>query len=334
MNMPTLDEVARLAGVSRATASRAINGGSRVSAKAAEAVAEAVQTLGYVPNPAARSLVTRRTETVAMVVPESDERVFADPFFARTLHVVTQALAQRDLQVVLLIAQPGQEMQRTLRYLRGGHVDGAIVVSHHRNDALADHLAVIGLPASFIGRPLAGAEKVFYTDPDNVAGAREVTNILIERGCRRVGTITGPADMSAGIDRAVGWRAALDAAGLATDVLIEGDFTEDGGEAACEILLRDHPDIDGLMVASDLMAAGALRALGRAGRRVPDDIAVVGYDDLGIAERTTPPLTTVKNPIGDMAREAVRLLLAQLDGTTTHPRRVVFAPELVRRTSA
>ena len=332
--MPTLDEVARLAGVSRATASRAINGGSRVSAKAAQAVAEAVQTLGYLPNPAARSLVTRRTDTVAMVVPESDERVFADPFFARTLHVVTQVLSQRDLQVVLLIAQPGQEMHRTLRYLRGGHVDGAIVVSHHRNDALADHLAAIGLPVAFIGRPLTGAEKVFYTDPDNFAGAREVTNILIERGCRRIGTITGPIDMSAGTDRAAGWRAALDAAGLATDAVVEGDFTEDGGEAACEILLRDHPDIDGLMVASDLMAAGALRALGRAGRRVPDDIAVVGYDDLGIAERTTPPLTTVKNPIGDMAREAVRLLLAQLDGTTTVPRRVVFAPELVRRTSA
>ncbi|MFI5622147.1 LacI family DNA-binding transcriptional regulator [Nocardioides sp. NPDC051685] len=332
--MPTLDEVARLAGVSRATASRAINGGSRVSAKAAQAVAEAVQTLGYVPNPAARSLVTRRTDTVAMVVPESDERVFADPFFARTLHVVTQALAQRDLQVVLLIAQPGEEVQRSLRYLRGGHVDGAIVVSHHRNDALADHLAAIGLPVAFIGRPLTGADKVFYTDPDNIAGAREVTNILIERGCRRIGTITGPIDMSAGTDRAAGWRAALDAAGLATDAVVEGDFTEDGGEAACEILLRDHPDIDGLMVASDLMAAGALRALGRAGRRVPDDIAVVGYDDLGIAERTTPPLTTVKNPIGDMAREAVRLLLAQLDGGTTIPRRVVFAPELVRRTSA
>ncbi|MEI7054695.1 LacI family DNA-binding transcriptional regulator [Nocardioides sp. CCNWLW239] len=332
--MPTLDEVARLAGVSRATASRAINGGSRVSAKAAEAVAEAVQALGYLPNPAARSLVTRRTETIAMVVPESDERVFADPFFARTLHVVTQVLAQRDLQVVLLIAQPGDEMQRTLRYLRGGHVDGAIVVSHHRNDALADHLAAIGLPAAFIGRPLTGAEKVFYTDPDNIAGAREVTNILIERGCRRIGTITGPVDMSAGMDRAAGWRSALDAAGLASDAVVEGDFTEDGGEAACEILLRDHPDIDGLMVASDLMAAGALRVLERAGRRVPDDIAVVGYDDLGIAERTTPPLTTVKNPIGDMAREAVRLLLAQLDGGTTIPRRVVFAPELVRRTSA
>ncbi|TQL66995.1 LacI family transcriptional regulator [Nocardioides albertanoniae] len=332
--MPTLDEVARLAGVSRATASRAVNGGSRVSARAAEAVAEAVNTLGYVPNPAARSLVTRRTETVAMIVPEPDERVFADPFFARTLHVATQVLSQRDLQVVLLIARPGDEMQRTLRYLRGGHVDGVIVVSHHRSDALADHLAAIGLPAAFIGRPLTGAEKVFYTDPDNVAGAREVTQILIERGCRRIGTITGPVDMSAGTDRAAGWRAALDAAGLATDAAIEGDFTEDGGEAACKALLRDHPDIDGLMVASDLMASGALRALGAAGLRVPDDVAVVGYDDLGIAERTTPPLTTVKNPISAMAEEAARLLLAQLDGTTTVPRRIVFAPELVRRTSA
>jgi len=334
MSSATLDDVARLAGVSRATASRAINGGSRVSAKAAEAVAVAVATLGYTPNPAARSLVTRRTDSVAMVIPEADERVFADPFFARTLRIVTRALSSRDLQVVLLIARPGEEEDRMLRYLRGGHIDGAIVVSSHRSDLLADHVADLGLPAAFVGRPWTGAHRVSYADTDNFAGAREVTQVLIDRGCRRIGTITGPADMSAGADRVAGWRAALDAAGLAADAVVEGDFTEDGGEAACEILLGSHPDIDGLMVASDLMAAGALRTLDRAGRRVPDDIAVVGYDDLGIAERTTPPLTTVKNPIGDMAEEAARLLLAQLDGTTTIPRRVVFAPELVRRTSA
>ncbi|MER6939136.1 LacI family DNA-binding transcriptional regulator [Nocardioides sp. NPDC127514] len=331
--MPTLDEVARLAGVSRATASRAINGGSRVSAKAAEAVSEAVRTLGYTPNPAARSLVTRRTDSVALVVPEPDERVFSDPFFARTLHVVTRVLSERDLQVVLLIAQGGEE-ERMLRYLRGRHVDGAIVVSHHRSDALPDHLAAIGLPNVFIGRPWTSEDLVSYVDSDNVGAGRQATRVLVDRGCRRIGTIAGPADMHAGWDRLTGWRAELAENGLSDEAMVEGDFTEDGGAVACGRLLDAHPHLDGIFAASDLMAAGALRCLGERGLRVPDDIALIGFDDLGTAARTLPPLTTMTNPIVAMATEACRLLLAQLDGTTTLPRRVVFAPELVRRTSA
>ena len=167
---PTLDEVARVAGVSRATASRAINGADRVSTKSKAAVDAAVRTLGYTPNPAARSLVTRRTDSIAVVVPEPDERVFADPFFARTLRGTTQVLSERDLQLVLLLARPGEEEARTLRYLRNRHVDGALVVSHHRNDTLADHLADLKLPCVFIGRPWNSADRVAYVDTDNVAG--------------------------------------------------------------------------------------------------------------------------------------------------------------------
>lgn len=332
---PTLDEVARLAGVSRATASRAINGGSRVSARAQEAVADAVRRLGYTPNPAARSLVTRRTDSVALVVPEPDERVFSDPFFARTLHVVTRELSAHDLQVVLLIASPGEQEQRMLRYLRGHHIDGAIVVSHHRRDSLADHLAALGLPCVFIGRPWTSADRVSYVDTDNVAGGRGATRVLLERGCRRIGTVAGPADMSPGRDRLEGWRQAMAEAGLEADAVVHGDFTEESGGSACAALLDAHPDLDGLFVASDLMAAGALRTLAARGRRVPHDLAVTGHDDLGIAERTDPPLTTMRNPIAPMAEEAARLLLDQLDSSDRRaPRRVVFSPALVRRDSA
>jgi DNA-binding LacI/PurR family transcriptional regulator len=332
---PTLDEVARLAGVSRATASRAINGGNRVSAAALAAVESAVATLRYTPNQAARSLVTRRTDSVAVVVPEPDERVFSDPFFARTLAVVNRALSERHLQLVLLLARPGEEGSRLLPYLRNGHVDGALVVSHHRSDSLADHLASITLPCVFVGRPLTNVDRVTYVDTDNVAGARQATTVLVERGCTRIGTIAGPADMSAGEDRLRGWREALGAAGLADDALEHADFTERGGYAATQALLARHPDLDGLLAASDLMAAGALRVLAAAGRRVPHDIAVVGYDDLGVAETTQPPLTTIRNPIGLMAERATRLLLDQLDGTTDRtPVRMVFPPELVRRASA
>jgi DNA-binding LacI/PurR family transcriptional regulator len=332
---PTLEEVARLAGVSRATASRAINGGNRVSAQARTAVEEAVRTLGYSPNPAARSLVTRRTDSIALVVPEPDERVFSDPFFARTLRGVSRVLGERDLQLVLLLARPGQEEQRMLRYLRNRHIDGALVVSHHRADSLADHLAALALPCAFVGRPWTSADKVAYVDTDNVAGARMATEVLVERGCRRIGAVAGPADMTAGQDRLRGWTAAMEDAGQPTDAVVHGDFTERGGEIAAAKLLTEHPDLDGLAVASDLMAAGTLRALAAAGRRVPDDLAVVGYDDLGIAELTDPPLTTVRQPIRDMAEQATRLLLEQVDGDRgAQPMRVIFPPTLVRRASA
>ena len=332
---PTLDEVARLAGVSRATASRAINGGHKVSPAALAAVQNAVATLGYSPNPAARSLVTRRTGSVAVVVPEPDERVFSDPFFAHTLRAVNRVLAEKDLQLVLLLARPGDEEARMLRYLRARHVDGAIVVSHHRSDSLADHLAGIGLPCVFVGRPLSSGDKVAYVDTDNVGGGREAAAVLVERGCKRIGTVAGPADMSAGEDRLNGWHEARAAAGLATDAVEHGDFTEQGGAAATERLLDRHPDIDGLAVASDLMAIGALRVLATRGRKVPDDVAVVGYDDIGLAETTDPPLTTIRNPIGAMAERATRLLLEQLDGTSDGtPVRMLFPPALVRRASA
>lgn len=332
---PTLDEVARLAGVSRATASRAINGGNRVSAGALAAVEAAVASLGYTPNPAARSLVTRRTDSVALVVPEPDERVFSDPFFVHTLRSVNRVLAPRDLQLVLLLARPGEEERRVLRYLRKRHVDGVIVVSHHRSDRLADHLAALALPSAFVGRPWTSADKVAYVDTDNAAGARLATERLVERGCDRIGTIAGPTDMSAGVDRLEGWRTAMRAAGLAEDAVEHGDFTESGGAAAARALLERVPDLDGLFVASDLMAAGALDVLAAAGKRVPEDVAVVGYDDLGVADRLNPPLTTVRQPIGEMAEQATRLLLEQVEGERDPQAiRVIFPPSLVVRRSA
>lgn len=331
---PTLDEVARVAGVSRATASRAINGGQKVSARAQSAVDLAVRELGYVPHPAARSLATRRTDSIAVLVPEPDDRVFSDPFFAGTLRGVNRVLSERDIQLVLLLARPGADTERTLRYLTNRHVDGAIVTSHHRDDRLAEHLADIGLPCVFGGRPWTGGDRISYVDVDNVAGEREATEVLLARGCTRIGTVAGPADMTAAVDRLAGWTQAMTAAGLPVDAVEHGDFTEASGETACRALLERHPDLDGLVVASDLMAAGAMRVLAALGRRVPYDVAVIGFDDLGVAERTTPPLTTVRQPVEEMAERAARLLLDRVDAGDAEPVRVVVPPVLVRRDSA
>ncbi len=331
----TLDEVARVAGVSRATASRAINGGSRVSERSLRAVQEAVRSLGYVPNRAARTLVTRRTDSVAVVVPEPDERVFNDPFFAGTLRAVARVLGEREVQLVLLLTQPGAQEERMLRYLSHGHVDGALVISHHRDDHLPELMPSLGLPVVFGGRPWSGSDRVPYVDVDNVAGGRLATEHLVQRGCRRIGTIAGPADMTAATDRLVGWYQALATAELSSTALVHGDFTEEGGRRAAEELLDRYPDLDGIVVASDLMARGALAVAAARGLRVPDDLAIVGYDDLGVAETTDPPLTTMRQPIGEMAERAIQLLLDRIDGRETGgPYRLIIPTTLVRRASA
>lgn len=330
---PTLEEVATAAGVSRATASRAINGGQRVSPRARSAVDAAVRALGYSPNPAARSLVTRRTGSVAVVVPEPDDRVFSDPFFAGTLRGVSRVLGQHDLQLVLLLTGPGAESDRMLRYLGGRHVDGAIITSHHRADRLADKMADLGLPCVFGGRPWTGADRVTYVDVDNREGGRLAGEALIERGCRVIGTVAGPQDMTAGLDRLAGFTDAMRAHGLRDDLVVQGDFTESGGAEAMRLLLADHPRLDGLMAASDPMAAGALRVLEAAGRAVPHQVAVVGFDDLGDADRLNPPLTTMHNPVGEMAEQATRMLIEQVNGGYRGPLRVVLPTRLVRRQS-
>jgi DNA-binding LacI/PurR family transcriptional regulator len=330
---PTLERVAERAGVSRSTASRAINGGLRVSPAAQAAVEAAIAALGFTPNRAARSLVTRRTDSVALVVPEPDERVLSDPFFAGTINGLNAALRDTDLQLVLVMARAADVPTRTLRYLRGGHIDGAIVVSHHRDDVLAEQLRQSRVPTVFVGRPFDVSHHVRYVDLDNVGGARLAAEHLIRGGRRRIATITGPQDMSAGLDRLTGWAAALTAAGLATDAVAFGDFTTAGGARAAVQLLAEHPDLDGLFVASDLMAAGALRVLSDAGRRVPADIALVGYDNLAVATSTNPPLTTIVNPVVGMARTAGTILLELLAGRAVGEEPVIFAPELVIRAS-
>ncbi|WP_244667028.1 LacI family DNA-binding transcriptional regulator [Myceligenerans indicum] len=328
-----MDDVARTAGVSRSTASRAINGGLRVSPEAQAAVDDAVARLGYSPNRAARSLVTRRTDSIALVMPEPDERIFTDPFLGATLRGVSAGLAGTDLQLVLLLARPGEHPGQMARYLSSGHVDGVIVTSHHRGDQLEQELAGGSLPAVFVGRPFTDAG-LRWIDVDNVEGGRVATRRLIERGCRRVATITGPLDMTAGVDRLAGWRTEMRAAGMPDDAVVEGDFTVAGGTEATRRLLDEHPDVDAIFVASDLMAEGALQVLDARGLSVPGDIAVTGFDDLGIAASTTPRLTTVRNPVVEMVNSATSTLLALLAGDDVPAEPQVLEVELVEGTSA
>ncbi|CAL9611936.1 LacI family DNA-binding transcriptional regulator [Streptomyces sp. enrichment culture] len=343
---PTLEAVAARAGVSRATASRVVRGGDGVREPLVRKVMRAVEELGYVPNQAARSLVTRRHDAVAVVIAEPETRVFADPFFALQLRGISKELTAHDNQLVLLLTEGREDHARVGRYLAGGHVDGALVFSLHLDDPLPGLIRGAGVPAVFGGRPgWAGAEDedapTVYVDCDNRGGARDAVRHLVELGRGRIAHITGPLDQTSAADRLDGYRDTVGETGL----VAEGDFTPAGGERAMRELLERCPDLDAVFAANDLSAAGALRVLRERGRRVPEDVAVVGFDDMvPFAEQTDPPLTTVRQEIEEMGRLMARLLLTRLAGDTARPpgpdtdaetpAGLVLPTTLIRRASA
>jgi DNA-binding LacI/PurR family transcriptional regulator len=327
---PTLEEVARVAGVSRSTVSRVINDMPGVSKRAKEAVTEAIATLKYVPNQAARSLVTRRTNSIALVVSEQGDRVFGDPFFAGVLRGVSAGMAAHR-QLVLMMGRTDQD-EAVANYLCGGHVDGAVVVSLHGHDTLPKRLAQAGLPVVVVGRPL-GDIVVPYVDSDNMSGSLQAARHLVELGRKRIATIAGPEDMAVGIDRLVGWRRGMNEAGRNPDLVVHSDFTGAGGAAAMAELLDRDPKIDGVFAAADIIAVGALQTLADRGRRVPDDVAVVGHDDSILATSTTPALTTVRQSVEELGRSATWRLQAQLAGESHLPPSVLLPTELVVRGS-
>jgi DNA-binding LacI/PurR family transcriptional regulator len=330
----TLEQVARLAGVSRATVSRVVNGSPKVSSDVRRSVETAIDRLGYVPNRAARSLVTRRSDSIGLVITEPTGRLFSDPFFPRLVRGISAELTSRDLQLLLLMPDSVAAERRMVDYLSAGHLDGVLLVSLHGDDPLPARLVEQRVPTVVMGRPPRDAA-VSFVDVDNRQGARSAVAHLVAGARRTIATIAGPSDMAAGVDRLAGYRDGLLEAGLQPDPSLEttADFTHEGGAAAMTRLLKARPDIDAVFAASDLMAAGALAVLSVAHRRVPADVAVVGYDDSPIATTTTPPLTSVRQPIEEMGRVMARLLVDAINGAAEAPRRTVLSTELIRRAS-
>ncbi|MFD7512473.1 LacI family DNA-binding transcriptional regulator [Streptomyces sp. NPDC059853] len=344
-HQPTLEAVAAHAGVSRATVSRVVNGTPGVREELRERVRRSVAALGYVPNSAARSLVTRRTGAVGVVIAEPESRVFADPFFAQQLRGIGRELAAHDTQLLLMLVERPGDDDRIGRYLAGGHVDGVLMFSLHNDDTLPALARSSGLPTVYGGRPgwpAAGTGPApLYVDTDNRDGARQAVEHLLARGRRRIAVITGPLDQTAAQDRLAGYLDALGRTEADPALLAHGDFTARGGEAAMARLLESAPDLDAVAAGNDLMATGALRTLRRHGRRVPADVAVTGYDDLEPAAWAEPALTTVRQDVQLMGRMMAQLLLRELtptpaspDTDTRPPAPIVTPAELVVRASS
>ena len=339
----TLEHVARVAGVSKSTVSRVVNDVPTVDPAVRAAVQQAIAETGYVPNRAARSLVTRRTGSVALIISDPSGRhghepffgrMFTDPFFGRVVSGALSVLRPAGVQLVLMPAEDEAARAQVSSYVRQGHVDGVLIIANQDgdDDALFAELRTYGVLAVLSSRPTEPG--LSYVDFAQAAGGRLAAAHLVKIGRRRIASIGGPVDMPATDRRLAGLRETLRQHGLAELACVPGSLTRESGMAAMTELLAAHPDIDGLFAANDLMAEGALPVLREAGRHVPRDVAVVGFDDSSAALTSRPQLTTVRQPVEDMAAEMARLLLAQIEQPGSPPMSRVFEPTLVLRESA
>lgn len=331
--VPTLEAVAARAGVSRATVSRVVNGSPRVSAEVVAAVHAAIDELNYVPNRAARSLASNRSQVIALVIPESTAKVFADPFFASIVQGIAMYFANTEYTLNMLIAVESRP-DKTRRYLMGGNVDGALIVSHHSGDHSYAHLEK-SLPVVFAGRPLMPDTQggSYFVGVDDVAGERGATDYLFERGRRSIAGIAGPQDMPPGLDRLEGWRRAVVDRGGDAGLVEYGDFTPSSGTAAMLRLLDRGVPIDAVVAANDQMAVGAYAAIRERGLRVPEDVAVVGFDDNYLGQTATPPLTTVHQPSVELGTTMAEVLVKLIAGEPVN-QATILPTRLVERQSA
>jgi LacI family transcriptional regulator len=330
-----LEDIARKAGVSRSTVSRVVNDEPYVSEATRLKVQEVIRSEGYSPNPAARMLVTQRTRVIGVVIPHTLQVTFQDPYYFPTLiQGVAEATNNRDYAMLLWMGERGEEEGFYRRILRQNRLmDGLIIASATSDDPLVAHLVHTGMPFVMVERPLRYADRISFVSVDNVQAAEHAVTHLISHGRRRIGTITGSLDIVDGQERLTGYRNALEAAGIPFDstLVAEGRFTHQSGYAGAKRLLKEQ--VDAIFAASDITAIGALQALQEASVRVPEQVALVGFDDLPNAVQVTPQLTTVRQPIQRKGSLATTLLLDLIEGVVSSPQQVLLPTQLVIRES-
>ncbi|MGY1552712.1 LacI family DNA-binding transcriptional regulator [Microbacterium sp. A588] len=326
---PTIRDVAVRAGVSRSTVSRVINGGHWVSPDARVAVEEAIVSTGYTANHHARSLATGRAGSMAFLLTEPQQLLFDDPTFALLLRGAAEALAQRSMTLVLLVAGTPAERESVAHFISAGHVDGVLLISSHESEPLLEQLLDEGIPIVSCGVPLGHETELSTISVEEVASARTMVAYLREKNYERIGMISGPDDTPGGRYRLVGFREELGDRFDAT--LVEtGDYSFESGQTAMTRLLERG--VDAVFAANDRMAAGAIAAVRRAGLRVPEDVAVAGFDDSGLAATHEPSITTMRQPWEQISAQMVHVLLDVIAGAP--PRSVILDTELVVRESA
>jgi LacI family transcriptional regulator len=328
----TLEDIARETGVSRSTVSRVINNSPNVSDDVRQKVQAAIQRNQYHPHAAARALASQHTSTIGLILPQTVSFFFTDPFYPHLTRGIAQACNQHDYTLAFFLVESKEDEERIFpRVCRQGMLDGVLVQSgQHGDQEIVGRLIDAEMPFVVIGRPFR-YDNVTYIDIDNINASYHATSHLIRQGKTRIGTISGPLQSTVGIDRLEGYHKALKERGMAIDekLIVEGDFTEEGGYYAMKILLTAKPGA--VFTASDIMAIGAIRAVREAGLRIPQDIAFVGFDDLPNASLSNIQLTTIRQPVNQFGVQAVETLIDQIENGNRSPHRIILDTELIIR---
>lgn len=333
MKKLTLEDVGRLAGVSRATVSRVVNNTSNVDPELRERVEKVIEETGYLPNVVARSLASNRSNILGLIIPSVAQTLFTDPYFPALIQGISQACNANDYTLSLFVFHSPQEETRVFRRALGsGLLDGLIVTTNRIEDPFIGELLDRKLPFVYVGRP-PDTKRINYVDVDNVVGVLLAVKHLIRLGHQRIAHIGAPLDTTVGIDRRQGYERALTEAGLPIEksLMAFGNFSQDSGYTAMRQVLKSHPDA--AFIASDTMAIGAMQAIHEAGLRIPEDIAVVGFDDLLPAMNSTPTLTTVRQFVPRTGAIAAETLIDIIDVGPGPPRHIILPTELVIRAS-
>lgn len=319
----TIKEVAAKAGVSVATISRVLNGKGPVRPATGRRVLATAKALHYVPHAAARSLSTRTTHTIGLLLPD-----LHGEFFSEVIRGIDAAARRRGYHLLVSGFHSDRvEMNAMLDAVRG-RVDGLIVMAPDRNALMsADEVAAMPVVRLNSGQGYASCINI-----DNFGGASAMVSHLASRGHRRIGFIRGPQHNADAAERLRGYRAAMRRLHVAP-IEYPGDFTEEGGYAAAHEMTRKKPLPEAIFAANDSMAVGALRALREAGVAVPEEVALSGFDDIPIARYVTPALTTVNVEIAELGRRAFEMLLEEINGRSPQQRREKFPTRLVVRES-
>lgn len=328
----TLKELAAMAKVHPSTVSRVVNHDPslRIAAATRARIEALLRETEYQPNGVARGLKLRQTLVLAVVIPD-----ITNPFFGALFRGIEDSAAPRGYQVLLCNTDGSPDRQRAhLQSLAARRVDGVILASSFLKDPAVRSLRHQRTPYVLVNRYSEEGMDPFVGS-DDVAGAQLATRHLIELGHTRIGHLSGQPTVSTGVLRRRGYQAALAEAGLGVDPALtaEAGFTEEGGARAAERLLALPEPPTAIFAVTDMAAVGALGHARKVGLRVPQDLAIVGYNDIPLASRLIPGLTTVRVPIQEFGSAAARMLLEQIDGSQVLPRRVVFTPQLVVRGS-
>jgi DNA-binding LacI/PurR family transcriptional regulator len=330
-----LEDVARKAGVSRSTVSRVINDDPHVSQGARDRVMNVIRQENFQPNPAARALVTRRSNIIGVAIPQTVNVFWGDDsYFPMLLQGIANTINREDFAMLFWLAE-SQEHRESFarRVIRHRQSDGLLIASVIQNDPLFEHLRQHKRRFVMVESPPHHAEETSYVTVDNAGAAKRAVEHLFSLGRRRIATITGQIDIQDAVERLKGYEQGLLEAGLPVDqnLIYYGRFDRLAGYDGMKQLLQYKPDA--VFAGGDTAALGAIRAIREAGLHVPDDIAVVGFDDLDVATHSEPSLTTIRHNVQTVGSTAAKLLIDLIEERLEHPQHIIVPTELVVRAS-